>query len=51
MMPRSCLEIPTNAESFELRTAAVIPFLDDWGSDGKWANRLKSLFSSLMKRG
>lgn len=50
-MPRSCVEIPTNPESFELRTTAVIPFLDDRDSAGKLVNRLKSLFWSLMKWG
>lgn len=48
-MLRSCLEIPTNAESFELRTTALIPFLDDWGSVGKLVEKLKCIFWSLMK--
>lgn len=51
MMPCSCLEIPANAESSELRATAVIPFLNDWGTAGKLVNRLKSLFWSLLKRG
>lgn len=50
-MPPSCLEIPANAESSELRATAVIPFLNDWGTAGKLVNRLKSLFCSLLKGG
>lgn len=50
MIPHSCLEVPTNSESFERRTTAIIPFLDDWNSAGKLVDRLKSLFWSLTKR-